>query len=367
MANLTAWTDEADRDAQGVNVPRLVVFRGDAVENEVHLVGNPVHVGRHVRNEVVLDDSLNGVSRFHAEIRPENGAYVIVDLNSRNGVWINGRRINTKAPLELGVPATVGAFELVLEDDASGASTGRLSASGQWSMPRHPTAPKPAALTRRGGRVEPAARTTPPARPRDRDRRSCLCRRQTVRLSWWSGAIALVVLICAVTFAIVRKPDPADTRWKWPRSPLPSKLLHRPATTSVAAEPPESPDKALNEQDLDAAREQMAAGQFAEALRDHVEPVLERDPENAAGLELKRQADEAVAAAVVKPKKPKLPQPEEVETPGIPRRAGEAYADYQTRARQVQVAFTDGKEKPREAGLCGRHRPLPRGRPRPAQ
>ena len=52
-----------------VNVPRLVVFRGDAVESEVRLSGGPVRIGRHAGNDVVLDDSLNGVSRFHAEIR----------------------------------------------------------------------------------------------------------------------------------------------------------------------------------------------------------------------------------------------------------------------------------------------------------
>ena len=65
------------------------------------------------------------MSRFHAEIRPEGNSYVIVDLNSRNGVWINGRRIKEKAALSLGVPATVGAFELALEDDASGTFDGR--------------------------------------------------------------------------------------------------------------------------------------------------------------------------------------------------------------------------------------------------
>ena len=110
-------------------MPRLVVFRGDAVESEIRLTGSPVRLGRHARNDVVLDDSLNGVSRFHAEIRPEGNSYVIVDLNSRNGVWINGRKIKDKATLSLGVPATVGAFELALEDDASGTFDGRVPSS----------------------------------------------------------------------------------------------------------------------------------------------------------------------------------------------------------------------------------------------
>ena len=77
-------------------MPRLVVFRGDAVESEVRLTENPLRIGRQAGNDVVLDDSLNGVSRSHAEIRRESGSYVIVDLKSRNGIWINGKRVKEK-------------------------------------------------------------------------------------------------------------------------------------------------------------------------------------------------------------------------------------------------------------------------------
>ena len=91
-------------------MPKLVVFRGDAVESETRLAGNTVRIGRHSSNDVVLDDSLNGVSRFHAEIRLEGGRYVIADLKSRNGVYINQRRIKGKAPLAIGVPVTIGSL-----------------------------------------------------------------------------------------------------------------------------------------------------------------------------------------------------------------------------------------------------------------
>ena len=133
-------------------MPRLVVFRGDAVESEIRLTGSPVRLGRHARNDVVLDDSLNGVSRFHAEIRPEGNSYVIVDLNSRNGVWINGRQIKDKATLSLGVPVTVGAFELALEDDASGTFDGRAARTAKTigELRRGQRArSKPASCTRR--------------------------------------------------------------------------------------------------------------------------------------------------------------------------------------------------------------------------
>ena len=94
---------------------KLVIFKGDAVENEIHLAGSTLRIGRDAGNDVVLND--RGVSRCHAEIRAEGATYFIVDLNSRNGIWLNGQQIKGKTALALGVPVTLGAYELVLEDD----------------------------------------------------------------------------------------------------------------------------------------------------------------------------------------------------------------------------------------------------------
>ena len=307
-------------------MPRLVVFRGDAVESEIRLTGSPVRVGRHARNDVVLDDSLNGVSRFHAEIRAEGSSYVIVDLNSRNGVWIGGRRIKEKAALSLGVPVTVGAFELALEDDASGTLDGR-SAS-----PRTVASPGSVGDTRAPGRS--AAPTRPPLPISARTRQILL----------WSGAGAIVLSICAVTYTVVRHRSrpPIVAVVEPPVTPIPPPPVETPPPTAI-----EDPNKALNEQDLAAARELMAAGNNAAALSDHLQGLLERDPENVAALELKRQADEAIAAAAArstkKPPTTRSDPPTEPDTPGVPRKAGEAYGDYTARVRQLQASLSEGK------------------------
>jgi hypothetical protein len=57
--------------------------------------------------------------------------------------------------------------------------------------------------------------------------------------------------------------------------------------------PVEDLNKALNEHDLQAARNMIAMGNYAGALRDHLRLVLERDSENVAALDMKRQAEEA--------------------------------------------------------------------------
>jgi pSer/pThr/pTyr-binding forkhead associated (FHA) protein len=50
-----------------------------------------VVLGRSSTCDITVDDP--NVSRRHAEIRHEDGAYWIVDLGSTNGVTVNGKRV----------------------------------------------------------------------------------------------------------------------------------------------------------------------------------------------------------------------------------------------------------------------------------
>ena len=54
------------------------------------------------------------VSRRHAEIRREDGAYWIVDLGSTNGVEVNGKRVE-RARLEHDDLVVLGTTELRFE------------------------------------------------------------------------------------------------------------------------------------------------------------------------------------------------------------------------------------------------------------
>lgn len=51
-----------------------------------------VRIGRRVENNLVLDDPR--VSRNHAEMRAISGRYVLFDLNSTGGTFVNGLRIS---------------------------------------------------------------------------------------------------------------------------------------------------------------------------------------------------------------------------------------------------------------------------------
>jgi pSer/pThr/pTyr-binding forkhead associated (FHA) protein len=52
------------------------------------------------------------VSRKHAEVRQEGAAYWAIDLDSTNGMEVNGRRLK-RAKLRQGDTITVGSTDLV--------------------------------------------------------------------------------------------------------------------------------------------------------------------------------------------------------------------------------------------------------------
>jgi Zn-dependent protease with chaperone function len=66
-------------------------------------------IGRNSDNDIVLDN--DRTSRYHAEIMREGGAMVIVDQKSRNGVWVNGRRIKEPAEIKSGDLIRIGRQE----------------------------------------------------------------------------------------------------------------------------------------------------------------------------------------------------------------------------------------------------------------
>jgi len=67
-------------------------------------------IGRGQNNGLVLDDAF--VSTKHAELRLENGDYVLKDLDSTNGTLVNGKPIETKDLAE-GDKITIGHYDLV--------------------------------------------------------------------------------------------------------------------------------------------------------------------------------------------------------------------------------------------------------------
>jgi predicted component of type VI protein secretion system len=94
---------------------RLVVFRDGVVHRAVELTPRGLTIGRGLQNDLVLEDADRTVSRFHAEVRLESGRWVLLDLNSQNGTWVDARRVD-RVELRSGVPVIIGRYSLVFDD-----------------------------------------------------------------------------------------------------------------------------------------------------------------------------------------------------------------------------------------------------------
>lgn len=76
---------------------------------EISLRKKRTTLGRNLGCDICLDDSL--VSDEHASITRTDGGYIIEDLNSRNGITLNGREVHQRK-LHRGDMIEIGTFRL---------------------------------------------------------------------------------------------------------------------------------------------------------------------------------------------------------------------------------------------------------------
>src|SRR5690349_16891295 len=88
----------------------LIVERGDKVGQRIALKDFPVTLGRDPGNKIVIMDE--EVSRFHVRIKQRGRLYILEDLESRNGTYINGDKV-LNSTLQNGDKILIGETELV--------------------------------------------------------------------------------------------------------------------------------------------------------------------------------------------------------------------------------------------------------------
>jgi hypothetical protein len=93
-------------------VAQLLVTTGEVQGRVFPLVDSEYLIGRHRENTIQLADL--GISSFHARLYQGADGYVIEDLKSRNGTWVNGTRVY-HATLTHGDKLHIGATDLVYE------------------------------------------------------------------------------------------------------------------------------------------------------------------------------------------------------------------------------------------------------------
>ncbi len=108
-----------------------------------------VLVGRHPDCDAVILNSRK-ISRKHCAVALVNNNFVVRDLGSMNGVWVNGDRVEQQAAVGFGDELMIGDVRYRLEADKPG---------GGKSKPKSDKAPAPVVP------AKPYADARPPAKP----------------------------------------------------------------------------------------------------------------------------------------------------------------------------------------------------------
>ncbi|MER7790331.1 FHA domain-containing protein [Streptomyces sp. NPDC097640] len=86
---------------------KLVVSEGTLAGTTVALQGQTISLGRAHDSTIVLDDDY--ASSRHARIYPDrDGQWIVEDLGSTNGTYLDRTRLTTPTPIPLGAPIRIG-------------------------------------------------------------------------------------------------------------------------------------------------------------------------------------------------------------------------------------------------------------------
>jgi pSer/pThr/pTyr-binding forkhead associated (FHA) protein len=102
---------DANKDPKGEHRDELVIASGTSAGTRFELANEITSTGRHEASDILLDDV--SVSRHHAIFtRTASGRVTLRDLNSLNGTYVNGERVEETA-LHSADEVQIGKFKLV--------------------------------------------------------------------------------------------------------------------------------------------------------------------------------------------------------------------------------------------------------------
>ncbi len=105
-------TGKPSRGKRGKQPRNLVIVEGALAGTRIPLKENTITFGRAEDSTVVLSDDY--ASTRHAQLTPRAGQWLLEDLGSTNGTYLDGAKVTAPAPVSIGVPIRIGrtVFEL---------------------------------------------------------------------------------------------------------------------------------------------------------------------------------------------------------------------------------------------------------------
>ncbi len=103
-----------DPDSQNLPANSFLIVDGTRI---LPLNQSVINIGRRPDNQIAIEDPR--VSRLHAQLRAIKGRFVIFDLDSTGGTYVNSQRINQCA-LYPGDVISLAGYPLVYGQEAAG-------------------------------------------------------------------------------------------------------------------------------------------------------------------------------------------------------------------------------------------------------
>ena len=119
---------------------QLVMKQGPAPGKTFELSRNELTIGRDINNEIVINDA--EVSRRHCRLLLQGDGYVVEDLGSTNGTFINEQRVSGQRALHSGETLRVGDNVTLIYEVAGVDANATIASRGARPAPA-PAAPPP--------------------------------------------------------------------------------------------------------------------------------------------------------------------------------------------------------------------------------
>ncbi len=126
---------------------QLIMRTGPTPGATFTLEGDQLNIGRDSTNEITINDA--EISRHHARLTFQGGKYVLEDLGSTNGTFVNGQRLAGPRVLKAGEVVSFGeqivlVFEVTTNDPGATMVSPRAAVVPSASRPATPPPPPPA-------------------------------------------------------------------------------------------------------------------------------------------------------------------------------------------------------------------------------
>ncbi len=110
--NVAAGNARPAKVKKGRAAHQLVVTAGALAGTKITLGEAPITIGRAEDSTLVITDDY--ASARHARLVPRDGQWVLEDLGSTNGTYLDRSKVSGPTPVPLGVPIRIGRTSLEL-------------------------------------------------------------------------------------------------------------------------------------------------------------------------------------------------------------------------------------------------------------